>query len=90
MRGEDVLFDERMRLDGDRGRPWRMGGSSHLGTVVAVGNPARLREARWRSRLPASAGMANPRPGCLLIRALGRSIEELDSLLGPLTEEMTQ
>ncbi len=90
LHGEDVLLDERTRLDGDRSRSWRMGRFTHIGTVVAVGDPSRLREGRWRSRLPASAGMANPRPGCLLIRALGRSIEELDLFLGPLTEEITQ
>jgi urease accessory protein UreH len=82
-----TLHEELCRLDRDPRRPWRMGSATHLATAVAVGAGATRRARRWNDALRGCGAATSPRPGLVVARALGASLQELDAVLGPLVED---
>jgi hypothetical protein len=88
LRGGAVLYEERTRFDRDPRQPWRLGEASHLGTALAVVANATTCARRWHAALRGSGAATSPRPGLVVARALGSSLQEVDALLGPLVEEI--
>lgn len=85
MRDGETVLDDRLRLDGAREGSWALAGFTHVGTLIAVGPRQRVRAHSWARSLPPNAGVCRPRPGCVLVRMLASSIDEISLLFAGLT-----
>jgi urease accessory protein UreH len=83
-----TLHEELCRLDRDPRSAWRMESATHLATAVAVGPGSAARARHWNAALRGRGAATSPRPGLVVARALGSSLQELDAALGPLIEDV--
>jgi urease accessory protein UreH len=88
IRNGEVVYEERTCF-AEAHHPWRLGGATHLGTAVAVTRDATARARHWNAALRNAGAATSPRPAVLVARVLGDSLQEIDALLGPLVEELT-
>jgi urease accessory protein UreH len=89
LRDGAVLYEERSGFDRDPREPWRLGDATHMGTALAVVANAGACARRWHAALAGCGAASSPRPGLVVARALGSSLQEVDALLGPLVEQIT-
>lgn len=67
--------------------PAALGEATHLGEAWRFGPGAEAAAPPWHHRVSCLGAAAAPRPGVVVARALGYSLQQLDEVIGPLVEE---